>query len=450
MVPLTPWVIGRLMRLTVGSSDAFRVYDMRIRIRTIGTYLDVMEATGGALWDSTELDCGSQRVKQWRALELDILTYAATVCSFYTELPGEAMTVQQTNNVDTSATGTRRTVQIPLPQGLNPFLAGRLMRATLAGSGAFILYGARVEYREVGVYVEAYEAFAGAVWDSSPLDTGGDNVFDQLRIEIEADGGVGVTLWTDLPGETLTGRFTSNVSTSGFGRRWVTMPLPGDTQGRIVRVVVQSDDDFILYKAEISKRAVGRYLAVGVNDTYRSLDHDFGSQRVKQHKYLEVDCQTDGPLTLTMYTDGPPPLSAVYTATIDTGGVRMPARLRLPGNVRGRISRVEIGGASSGRLYSLRTWARTMGEPSEWGWQAYPMEASEPLATWMDLGVTPTPAEFQWADLPVEPTAPEWSWQLFPLGATGETPPQWAWAVFEACEETPSTFSWVEIPMGPS
>ena len=38
----------------------------------------------------------------------------------------------------------------------------------IAGTSAYKLFGARLEYRVVGTYVEAYEAAAGAVW-SEPV-----------------------------------------------------------------------------------------------------------------------------------------------------------------------------------------------------------------------------------------------------------------------------------------
>jgi hypothetical protein len=447
MLPLIPFVEGRLLRLTLASAKAFRLYDARVRMRAIGTFIDKDEATGGALWDSTELDYGSQKPKQFRAIELDLQCFGATTLNFWTDQPGNAMVSRFSMSVDTSGTATRRTLQIPLPQGISPFLVGRLARVTLSGNGAYKLFGARVNYRLIGTYVQAYEAAGGpngAVWDSTPVDLGQpqDKVFDQLRFELEADGTVVVTLWTDLPGEALTQRFLVNIVASG--RRFVTMPLPGDTHGRIVRVIAQSSAAFTLYQVQISRRTVGRYFAVGVADSYRALESDFGTERVKDFKRLEVDIQTDGPLTLTMFTDGPAPLASRYTATINTAGLRGAVRLRLPGNVRGRIARIEIGGAASGRLYALRAWVRTVGESGGWAWQPFPVEESAALPEWTNLPVEPTPPDFQWADLPVEPTAPEWSWAPFTVA---ETPPAWNWAVFPV-EDTSDEWTWADLPMG--
>ena len=440
-------VEARLWRLVISGVNAFRLYGAALRLREIGHSIDTDASTGAAMYDTSELDLGSKNVKQFRTLEVEIATTADVTASFLTDLPGGALTPRLSQAVNTSATGMR-VVRISLPQGAVPdnYLFGRLMRLTLAGTARYKLLSARVEMRVIGTYVEAYEAVAGAVWDSSPLDLGQpqDKVFDQIRFEMDSDGACSVTVWTDLPGETLTSRFTASISTAGFGRRWVTMPLPADTHGRLIKVVVSSASAFRLYQGAVSRRIIGRYLAAGVNDTYRSLDENFGTERVKLFKYLEADIQTDGPLTLTLYTDGPPPIAQRCTATINTGGVRMAVKLRLPGNVRGRLARVEIGGANSGRLYALRAWAKTTGEPSQWDWISFPVETSSPLAEWAPLPVAPTAAEFQWAQLPVETTAPDWSWQPFPVT---ETAAQWSWASFPV-EETPDTWKWVDVPVG--
>lgn len=443
-----PGVEGRLFRLVIAGTSAFRLYGARLRVRPIGHYIDVDEAVGGALYDSTQLDLGSQSVKQFRLLELELLTYGDVTWGFYTDLPGDSLaTARSLGAVNTLALG-RRTIQLPLPQGAVPdnYWYGRLLRVTLNGFKAYKLFKARVQYRLVGVYVEAYEAAGGAVWDSGILNSPPDKVFDVLRLELDADGAVNVTMWTDLPGESLAVRFTATIGTGGFGRRFVTMPLPAGTEGRMWKVVVQSAAAFRLYSGAVSMRSIGRYLAAGVNDAYRSIDIDFGSERVKLVGKLECDISTDGPETLVLYSDQPGGIAARYTATVNTHGLRAPVKLRVPGNVRGRLLRVEIGGASSARLYALRAWIRVEGEAkqADWDWAPFPVEPSEALATWTPLPIAETPSQWEWANLPVEPTPPEWSWEKFPVI---ETAPQWTWAIFPV-DDTEDQWKWVDVPLG--
>jgi hypothetical protein len=458
-IPLTaagqaPELDARLWQLVISGTSAFRLYAAALHVRAIGVYVDTDAATGASVYDSTPLAIAPSMVKQFRTLEVELDTMGPVTLTLLTDLPQNSLAAQLSQVIDTTGSG-RRTFQIPLPQGAVPdnYLYGKLMQVMIAGTSAYKLFGARVEYRAVGTYVEAYEAAAGAVWDSSPLDLGQpqDKVFDQLRFEMDADGACSVTVWTDLPGETLTVRYTQVISTTGFGRRWVTMVLPANTHGRLIKVTVSSTQAFRLYQGQLSKRILGRYISAGQNDIYRSLDQDFGSERVKIFKYLEVDIQTDGTgVPLTLYTDQPGYISAArYQTVLSTNGRRQALRLRLPGNIRGKIARVEIGGgANSARLYMVRGWTKTVGESatSTWDWAEFPVEKSESLAAWVALPVAPTAAEWTWADLPVEATPPEFTWMQFSVLPTGQ---QWDWAVFPV-EETPTDWTWVDVPMGSS
>src|SRR5947209_420721 len=162
---------GRFFQLRISGANAFRLYDARLRLRPIGTYVDLQEATGGALWDSTELDLGIPNLKQFREIELEIWTLGVVTLNLYLDQPGNTLgTSRYTTTVDSSANG-RRIVQLPLPVSPD-YLTGRLARVTIGGSNAFKLFGGRVCGRKVGTYVEAYEAQGGAVWDSTVLDLG--------------------------------------------------------------------------------------------------------------------------------------------------------------------------------------------------------------------------------------------------------------------------------------
>jgi hypothetical protein len=448
MIPLPAFPDGRLFQLVISGSNAFKLYGARIKVRAYGTYVTIDEAAGGAIWDSTHLDLGTPKAKQFRELEFELKTAGPVTITLYLDLFGNASIQAATLTVDTTAYG-RRWWKMPLTQPVYSY--GNLMRVTIGGANAFKLFGARVNYREVGTLVEAYEAAGGAVWDSTPIDLGvaRDKVIDQVRFEMDSDQGVVITVYTDLPGETLTQRFQQTVSTVGFGRRWVTLEMPGypnpDTQGRLIQVLVASTAGFRLYQGDVSFRVIGRYLAAGVPDAYRALDQDFGTERIKLHKRLEVDIQSDGPLTLTFYTNQTGSMAAVYTTTINTAGLRKTLELMLPFNTRGRLANIQIGGASSGRLYGARVWTRPVNEPAaQWEWHAFPVEDSESLPQTVKLPIEATAAEFKWAELPVDPTPPEWEWAAFPVAPTDA---QWNWVKFLGVDPTESEWKMIDIPV---
>ena len=53
-------LFGRLLRVTITSAAAFKLFGARIHARPIGVYVETYEAAGGAVWDSTPSDLGDQ------------------------------------------------------------------------------------------------------------------------------------------------------------------------------------------------------------------------------------------------------------------------------------------------------------------------------------------------------------------------------------------------------
>lgn len=450
MLPLTvnasaeQFVEGRILRLLLSGSHAFALYDARLRVRRFGTYL-----IAGELWDTTDLDLGSQAVKQLRALELDLWASGTYVVTVYTDLPGNAMVARVVSNQ--VATTGRTKVRIPLPQGAVPdnYLFGRLVRVTVTSAAALKLFGARIHVRPIGVYVETYEAAGGAVWDSTPSDLGSPAVktLDQVQIEMDSDGACNVTVYTDLAGEAFTSKGTYALTVGATGRHWATVPMPAGVEGRSVRLVVSSAAGFRIYAARVRSSRIGRYLCASTpagNDALTTLDFDFASERVKVHKKIEIDMRADGQVSLSVITNQTGALAAFFAATLATPNGRETLTVVLPPGARGRLLRLAMTSAAAARIYHVRVWMRPVNEPrAAWDWENYPLEESDVLPSWADLVVEATPPEFAWSDLPVEPTKPEWTWAPCPVNPTQ---PQWFWAKVLAVEETPDTWEFVDVP----
>lgn len=463
---LEQFLEGRLIRLLLTGTLAFRLYGARLKVRPIGTFVDINEATGGALWDSTDLDLGSQTVKQLRELELDIWAYGTCTITVYSDLPGNVMALRVTKTP--AATSGRTKVQIPLPQGSVPdnYLFGRLVRVTITSAAAFKLFGARIHARPIGVYAESYEAAGGAVWDSMAQDLGSptDKYFDQVRFEMDSDGASAVAIYTDLPGESMAQRGGGALAlTSGpTSRHWATVPLaptaaqPFSIEGRSIRTVVSSAAGFRLYRAQVRSCRIGRYLAAvtpsAAQDSFNTLEFDFSSGKVRLHKKLEIDVAADGILTIAAYTEQNGQLAQVWTTTVSTPNGRLTFSIPLPPGIRGRLLRVSLTSAAAARVFRLRTWSREVNKSdARWVWEEYPLDNSDALPEWKDLPIPPTPPEFTWADLPVEPTKPEWQWAALPVLGTPPasqqtTGEQWIWGKVLSVEDTPDVWQWVDVP----
>jgi hypothetical protein len=396
----------------------------------------------------------------------------------YTDLPGNTMVARVTSSQ--AATVGRTKVEIPLPQGSVPdnYIFGRLVRVTITSAYAFKLFGARIHGRAIGVYVESYEAAGGAVWDSTATDLGSpnDKTIDQVHFEMDSDGGATVNLYSDLPGETFTSKGTYALTATATSRHWATAALPSGIEGRSVRLVVASAAGFRIYRVQVRSGRVGRYLcaagADGIADALNTLEFDFRSERAKLYKKIEIDLRADQPAQLQVFTnqfDGA--LGLAYNTILTTPSGRKTIVLHLPPGIRGKLFRLVMTGGPA-RIYKLRVWTRPMNEAQAvWKYEDYPLEESDILPTWTDLKVPETPAEFTWSDLPVPPTPPDWQWAPFPVAETPgqfawadlkvpETPaewqwapfpvnptePQWFWAKVLSVEDTPETWTWVDVP----
>jgi hypothetical protein len=127
--------IGRLYQLILTGENAFKLYGARLKLREFGTYLNSDEVTGGAVWDSTPLDFGSERLKEYKKLEFDIQTDAPATLTLWTDQPNGGLTQQFTTTLNTG--GARQTVKVPLTQGIR----GRLLQAEVSGAGVRLFAG---------------------------------------------------------------------------------------------------------------------------------------------------------------------------------------------------------------------------------------------------------------------------------------------------------------------
>lgn len=347
---------------------------------------------------------------QVKEIEYDVANangLAATVsAAFSTDEPGNSVVVRQTDTITLPTTGNilRRNFLEPQNTSGVGWWTGRLFQLYLSCTAQYLFraYGARLLARKIGTYIEDYEAQNGFVWDSWWLNFGSIQVkvFDQIKLEIESSATLTVTVSTELPGETPAVVATQTLTCVG-PRRWYTVELPADCIGRDVRIQIASTGAWTFYAGKISLRTTGRYLSAVQGDQMRTLEQDFGTERVKWCRKLEIDL--NGTVTLNLYTDEPAPLQIAFTQTISTTG-RQTVKVRLPQNIRGRLWRIDLSTTATARVYAIRGWMRVIGEaaPMDWNWQSFALEASETLPAWVDLPVAPTPEEWTWVPAPLE------------------------------------------------
>jgi hypothetical protein len=442
-----PITLGYLWRVALTATTVpFRLYSVRLLARVVGTYVEAYESAAGFVWDSGPLTFESGithipkayaialaavPIKRFRDISLEIETYGGDVTvTFLTDLPGNTLAAQFTAKVNTGTAG-RRFVRLPLPAGMLAPIEGRMCQIQMSGASGYTIYDAAVEVLAVGVYVEAYEATGGAVYDSREVDFGSAKPKEarELELDIDTGGQITATVYSDLAtaGNYNMAQATAQPMTlATVGRQKIKLPLTQTSapysypMGRLFQVILTGQYAFRLYGAKLRIREFGTYLTgdeVGGGGVWDSTPLDFGTERLKDFRKLELDIQTDpgGTATLTIWTDQPAgQLGQQFQTTITTGGTRATVKIVLTPGIRGRLIQAEISGCGV-RLFAGRVWWRAMNEPK---------------------------AKWDWAPLPIEPTTPQWTWAPFSVSPTEP----WFWAKCLSVVETPDTWSTIDVP----
>jgi hypothetical protein len=188
---------------------------------------------------------------------------------------------------------------------------------------------------------------------------------------------------------------------------------------------------------------------------FTTQDYDFGDERVKMLKELQVVCDTDLPsFAVSVSTELPGhdvvsrALNFIETESTTTG--RDALKIRLPGNVQGRLIRVSVDPTFffvDGtlrpviRIFKIRARMRIMGDEAGWSWVDIPMPEADQVRQYASLPVKPTAALHDWVDLPMEPTQVGFSWFDVPVRKTANE-----WRDFEFPVEPSTGWQWVDIP----
>lgn len=354
--PVNQYTFGNLFRMTLkATSSYFQIYALRMLVRRIGVFIEAYETFLQGNWHCDDQDFGTKQIKAARELELDIDTSGNVTYTLTSDLPGNSMATRQTGTVNSEATTTRRRIiRVPLSSGIE----GRHFALRLtAATKEVILFGARLEVKAFGAYIEAYEGTAGFVWDSDFLDMGIEGVkdFAELQIDVDTDGQVAVNTFTDLPGQAMANRHSEVIDTTATttGRRMVNMPLDSQ-QGHYLQVKLSGSVAYRLYAIRARVRPYGHWIEASTaagGAIYDSTEQTWGTPGPKEFDSAVLDIEASGTLTATFYTDLPGDAMAIRkTYTIPASSGRRTVTIPLD-QIKGRLARLTIGGASAYKLY---------------------------------------------------------------------------------------------------
>jgi hypothetical protein len=235
------YIFGRLVRVTIASTSAFKLFGGRVNARPIGVYVESYEAAGGAVWDSTPADCGNPFDKYFDQVRFELDTDGAANVAVYTDLPGEAFASRGSYALTTGATG-RHWATVNLPAGLYGTansVEGRSIRLVASSAAGFRIYRAQVRSGRIGRYLAGAVA-SGGQDDLSTLEFDFQSqrikLYKRIEIDLRTDGPVGLTLLTEQSGQ-LAVMYSTTLYTPN-GRKAITLPLPPGIKGRLLRIAL--------------------------------------------------------------------------------------------------------------------------------------------------------------------------------------------------------------------
>jgi hypothetical protein len=223
--------------------------------------------------------------------------------------------------------------------------------------------------------------------DETPLGEGKMCLVREAQLDLDNAGEVTLKLYSDHPGEAMSLRDTKAIAASTT-RRMAHTVFSSDIKGLLHRVVC-SASAFNLYAMRLLVQVFGLYLLGGKGEFYLSDPLDFGSERVKLAKEIELRIDNAADLTLTLETDQPGgALATRFTKVIPATSGEQSIKVRLPETIKGRSYRLKLAPTADCAVYSIRIWLKLIGEPNAGPW------------TWVPLPVPPT-QDAIWVPIPV-------------------------------------------------
>ncbi len=268
-------------------------------------------------------------------------------------------------------------------------IAGRNASVQVTGSGQVVFRKFHLNYKPEARQAKTYDT------DETDCGTHKAKLVREIYADMENDASVSLSLLTDQPGFAMSARAAATISAVG-SRRWEPVVFVGDIIGRNVRALLTSASASMqVYGLKILSQVIGTYLHGTKGEYWLSDAIDFGTERIKLLREIEVVYSSTSPSVLRLKTDMP---SGTLTANVDspfglpstTGEETL--KIRVEAQTLGRLFEVRVEPEGDLRLEAIRMRIKIVGEPHATGW------------TWVDLPVEAT-ADGRWFDVTIGPDA---------------------------------------------
>jgi hypothetical protein len=271
-----------------------------------------------------------------------------------------------------SGSGRTRSV-LQFNSGLGTKARNISIRVTGSVSSPITIYKATLNY-----YFEARQAKSFDT-DEVPLGEGKMALVREIQLDLDNAAQVTLTVQSDQPGEAMATRQQPTIALSTT-RRMAHTVFSSDYRGFLHRFIL-SGTDFRLYGARAFVKVIGTYLLGAKGQFYKSDPLDFGTERVKLCREIELDIDNSGNTALALLTDLPGGVmtSRLGATTIAATSGEQTVKVRVPGTIKGRLLQLNLTPAADLIIYAIRMNVKTIGEPnaSSWQWIELPVEQTQ-------------------------------------------------------------------------
>lgn len=281
-------------------------------------------------------------------------------------------------------TGSGRKV-LQFNSGLGTTAYNVSIRVTGSSSATVLLRDRFLNY-----YLEARQAKS---FDSDEVMLGGGKMtrVRQFRLDLDNAASVAMTVYSDQPGFAVASRDTATIELSTT-RRLEPVIVDNDPRGFLHRLVLNGTD-FRLYGCQALVQVIGTWLIGSKGEFYKSDPMDWGSERAKLAKEVQIDCDlSGGTCAYVLETDLPGnALATRASGTISATSGEQSTKIRLVDTIKGRLYRLTLTPATGAEIaiYAIRIWIKSLGEPnaSSWQWLEFPLERTQD-GIWVDIPVS--------------------------------------------------------------
>lgn len=243
--------LGRVSRNIAIRVSGTATAEVVIHAIVVNWYVEARQAKS---FDTDEQSLGTTKLKEVREVKVDLDNPAAVTLKVYSDHPGEAMALRDT---ETIALGTTRRMAHVM---LDDDVPGFLQRIVMSGTN-FRVYGLWALVKVIGTYLLGGK---GEFYSSDVIDFDSERIklIKEIEVVYKSSGTATMKVFADLPDEELAERISKTLPAT-TEEEAAKVRVPGDLWGRLFIFTITPGTDFQLEAIRVRLKTIGEPNASG-------------------------------------------------------------------------------------------------------------------------------------------------------------------------------------------